>query len=100
MTQSPVYDLATGTTSLVDDVPLPAPVPQVVTPRQARLALEQEDLLDVVEGAVDAADKATQITWRFAAEVRRDDALLAEVAGGLGLTSDDIDDLFRLAETF
>lgn len=75
----------------------PAPVPQSVTPRQARLALLGAGLLDAVETAIAAGSRADQITWEFAVDVRRDYALIANLGATLGLTSAQIDELFRTA---
>ncbi len=73
------------------------PVPQSVTPRQARLALLAAGLLDQVEAAIAAGPRADRITWEFAAEVRRDYAMIANLGASLGLTAGQIDDLFRAA---
>lgn len=75
----------------------PPPVPQSVTPRQARLALLGAGLLDAVNAAVAAASAQAQIDWNYALEIRRDNALIAGMAATLGLTSAQIDDLFRAA---
>lgn len=77
--------------------PAPSPVPQSVTPRQARLALLDAGLLDAVNTAVAAAGAQAQIDWDYALEIRRDNALIASMAAGLGLTSEQIDNLFRAA---
>lgn len=86
-------------TVLVDpNAPPPGPViPQVVTMRQARLALLAVGLLDDVEAAVQATDKATQIEWEYAQDVNRNWPTLAALAGALGLTSDELDALFAAA---
>ncbi|MBR1173902.1 hypothetical protein JQ617_08050 [Bradyrhizobium sp. KB893862 SZCCT0404] len=76
-----------------------ATVPQVVTPRQARLALFAAKLLDQVEQAVTTAGGATKITWDFATEIRRDDPLITTIGSALNLTSDQIDVLFKYAAT-
>lgn len=78
-------------------VPTPVPVPQSVTPRQARLALLAAGLLDDVNAAVAAAGPQAQIDWDYALEIRRDNALIASMAAGLNLTDEQIDDLFRAA---
>jgi hypothetical protein len=72
-------------------------VPQSVTPLQARLALLGAGLLDQVEAAIAAGSRADQITWEFAPYVRRDYALIENLGTALGLTSAEIDDLFRAA---
>lgn len=74
-------------------------VPQSVTPRQARLALLGAGLLDAVDAAIAAGSRADQITWEFAVDVRRDYALIENLGTALGLTSAQIDDLFRTAAT-
>lgn len=71
-----------------------APVPQSVTPRQVRLLLLQQGLLDEVEAMIKTQDRATQITWDYALEFKRDDPLLDALAAGLGLTSEQIDQFF------
>lgn len=75
----------------------PSIVPQVVTPRQARLALLGAGLLDQVEAAVEAAGGATKITWEYATEILRHDPLIVSIGSALGLTSEQIDALFRSA---
>lgn len=75
----------------------PTIVPDLITPRQARLALLGADLLDDVEAAVNAAGGATKITWEYATEINRNDPLFATLGGSLGLTADQIDNLFRAA---
>jgi hypothetical protein len=70
-----------------------------VTMRQARLALFQSDLLSQVNTAVAAADEATKITWEFSTEVQRGNALVATLTVALGLTEQQVDDLFVLAAT-
>lgn len=75
----------------------PVPTPTTVTPRQARLALLQAGLLDDVEAAVNAAGGATKITWEYATEINRNDALIDTLGVALGLTSEQIDGLFSAA---
>lgn len=69
-------------------------IPVSVTPRQARLALLGAGLLDQANAAVAAADKATQLTWEFAAEIDRSSTMVASLGASLGLTSAQIDNLF------
>lgn len=78
------------------------PVPVVVTPRQAKLALLSVGLLDNAEAAIDAiADPATkrvaQIEWEYAHEFRRDWPLLISLAYSMGMTDAELDELFRQA---
>lgn len=81
---------------VADYVPPPArvPVPQVLTARQAKLVLHAAGLLDDVDAAVAAADKATQIEWEYATEIRRDWPTLVAMADALGMTDAQLDDLF------
>jgi hypothetical protein len=81
----------------------PPPPPEAVTARQARLALLGAGLLDNVEGALAAipdplSRRAAQIEWEYALEIRRDSPLIAALAPLLGLTDEQVDDLFRAAE--
>lgn len=78
---------------------LPAPVPVAVTPRQARLALLSAGLLDAVEASIAAGPRADQITWEFAVDVRRDYPMIENMRTALGLTSAQVDALFRTAAT-
>lgn len=72
-------------------------VPQVITIRQAKLALLAAGLLDDVDAAVASADRATQIEWEYATEIRRDWATLTAVQGAIGLTDEQVDGLFITA---
>ncbi len=77
------------------------PVPAAVSMRQARLALLKAGLLAQVNTAVAAMPgpdgDAARITWEFAGDVQRSDALLAQLAGALNLSTAQLDDLFRTA---
>lgn len=83
----------------VDTEAIPPPVPVSATPRQARLALLQAGLLDQAQAAVDAAGPAAKITWDYALEIRREDPLIVGIGVLLGITSEQIDNLFRTANT-
>jgi len=74
-------------------------VPTTVTPLQARRALRQAGLIDQVNAAA-AATPETKDAWEFASSVERNSVFVATLAGALGLTDDQVDDLFRLAATF
>lgn len=88
---------------VVDDgVPPVAPaVPQVVTMRQARLALNAAGLLAVVNASIAAmpgtAGDASRIEWEFSGTVERHKPLVISLTGVLGLTDKQIDDLFIAA---
>lgn len=84
----------------IDAIPTPVIViPSTVSMRQARLALLQSNLLDEVNTAIATGTEADKITWEYATEVNRSDALVANMATALNLTSTDLDDLFTLANT-
>lgn len=77
--------------------------PDVVTMRQARLALLQAGLLAQVNTAVaampGAAGDTARIEWEFSSTVERNRPLVQSLIGALGLTESQLDDLFRLAAT-
>ena len=89
------------------DLPYAAPVitepvilvPQVVSRAQFILALLQIDLLDEVEAAIAAADRATQINYEERLEFERSFPLIATMAAVLGKTDAEVDALFVLAAT-
>jgi hypothetical protein len=81
--------------------PDPNAVPAAVTMRQARLALLNAGLLSSVEtfiGALPSPEKeAAQIEWDYAAEIRRDHALVIQMENAMGMTSEQMDALFVAA---
>lgn len=85
--------------ALVFDPP-PAPtLVAVVTPRQARLALLAAGLLDAAEAELAKPEnRAAQLTWEYALEIRRDDPLIAAIGAALEITDGQIDDLFESAK--
>jgi hypothetical protein len=94
--------LAEGNTPEPADAP-PVPVITSVTMRQARLALLQQGLLTQVNNAVasmsgDQGD-AARIEWEFSNTVERNRPFVQALAASLGLTSQQIDDLFAFAAT-
>lgn len=80
----------------------PAPI-TVVTMRQARLALLGAGLLDQVNGAIEALPEpdrtAAAIEWEYAGVVERDGPITQTLAGALGLTEQQLNDLFTTAAT-
>lgn len=80
---------------LPDYVP-PVIVPDVVTPVQIRLALNQLGLRKSVEDYVSAANYDIQDMWQYSLEYRRDNVYLLQVASQLGIS---VDDVFILAAT-
>ena len=94
--------LAEGNTPEPAD-PIVIPIPTEVTMRQARLALFQQGLLANVQTAIDGLAEpqktVTQISWDYAQTVKRDDDLVVQLSGALGLDSVALNNLFTLAST-
>ena len=82
-------------------VPKVVAVPEVVTMRQARLALLGAGLLAQVNTAVanmaGTEGDAARIEWEYAQEVRRDSPLVAALSVALGLTDETLDNLYKVA---
>lgn len=95
-TDEKVVPFVTMFNTIPDAEPAPA-TPSAVTSLQVRLLLLQQGLLDQVETMIKAQDRATQITWEFASEFRRDDPLLDKLATNLDLTQPQIDQFFIAA---
>ena len=72
-------------------------VPDRVSARQARLALIGAGLIGVVEAAVAGLSAYDRAEWEYATEIRRDHPLIASLGVALSLSTEDIDDLFRIA---
>lgn len=80
----------------------PDPVAQsrdamVVSRFQAMAALLDAGLLSSVNTALYGAGPLAQLAWAEATEFRRNSPAIAGLAAGLGLTDDQVDDLFRSA---
>lgn len=89
---------------IVDTRHTPAPpVPRSVSARQARLALHNAGLLADVEAAIVAMVEpdrtAVTIEWEYATTVERDSAWVNTLSTALGLTAEQLDDLFRVGST-
>lgn len=69
----------------------------VVSRFQARAALHGAGLLSAVETAVANADPITQLAWTDAQEFRRNSPTIAALAEIVGLTDEQIDNLFITA---
>lgn len=76
----------------------PAKVPQTVSARASRIALNQFGLRDDVEAAVDAADRDTQDYWRYSQTIGRTHPVVVGMAQQIGLTEQQLDDLFTAAD--
>ena len=74
---------------------------QIVTMRQARIALHRAGLIgqinDVIAALDEPARSVAQIEWEFAATVARNHPLIAVIAGAAEFSAEDIDDLFLVA---
>ena len=68
-------------------------VPQSITPLQAKLQLLKLGLLDEVETLV-TGDRTAQLYWEYASIIERDNAVLLSMANSLGLTSEQVDEMF------
>lgn len=84
--------------ALPEYVPEVVAVPEVVTMRQARLALLGTGLLAQVNTAVanmvGTEGDAARIEWGYAQEVRRDSPLVVALSAAFGWTDAQLDDLF------
>jgi hypothetical protein len=84
-------------------------VPDEVSPLQMRRALRLigirpsvEAYLDQLRQAAENGDESAEDSieaWEYATTIRRDNALIATAAAGLGLTEEQLDELFRIAQS-
>lgn len=95
--ESRIGDLWDGETFTTPPAP-PAPVPQQVTMRQARLALHAAGLLEGVDAAIASLPEPNKTTakieWEYAQAVERNAGLVPSLAAALGMTEEQIDQLF------
>lgn len=81
----------------------PAPVPYRVSQRQLRLAMlaagiNPATITAAINAISDPAQKAgAAVEWEYAAWFERQHPLIASLSAGLGLSSEDVDNLFRAA---
>lgn len=84
-------------------IDIPVYVPEKVTMRQARLALHAAGLLPQVQPAIDSLSEpdrtAAQIEWGYSSEVFRNREFVNMLGSQLGLTDEQIDELFIQAAT-
>ncbi len=71
-------------------------VPQSITPLQSKLQLLKLGLLDEVEALV-TGDRTAQLYWEYASVIERDNAVLLLMANSIGLTSEQVDEMFIAA---
>ncbi len=79
--------------------PVVVPVPQAITMRQARLVLLGAGKLAGVSTAIAAIPdetirEAAEIEWEFSNELQRNNTFVTMLAPALGLTSEQVDQLF------
>ena len=76
----------------------PTPVPAEVTNFQARAALIGAGLFDQVDTAIRASGNAVAVqAWDYANVITRTGTLVTAMAAQLGLSAEQLDDLFRAA---
>lgn len=68
-------------------------VPQSITPLQAKLQLLKLGLLDEVEVLI-TGNRIAQLYWEYASVVERDNEVLLLMANSIGLTSEQVDEMF------
>lgn len=87
-----------GTTLSAPPVePVPVTIPQEISIRQACQVLEAAGLLDDVEAAIAQAPRYVQIDWQRATSVERNWPTLLAMQGTLGLTDEQLDQMFFAA---
>lgn len=92
--------------TLVENTSATVVVPSYVTPRQIRIALimsGNQSILDSIPTVIASLPEPNRsiatITWEYSNEVFRNNPLLNLLAPALGVTSEDLDNLFILAKT-
>ena len=93
---------ATETKARYDYEQYKSSIPARVTMRQARLALLQAGLLDDIELAINNLEeptlkRAVQIEWEYAQDIRRDWQALIMITEAMGMTEEQLDELFIAA---
>jgi len=71
----------------------------VVSPFQAKAALQQSGMLADVNALMDVADEITQLAWQNAQEFRRLSPMVSAIGYALDLDDGQIDELFKLAQS-
>ncbi len=97
-------ELHIGSLEPIPDKVVPGNVPEEVTMRQGKLALLHFGLLETIDGLIAAMPgvqgKAARIEWEYATSIKRQSTLVTSLIPYLGLTEDQLDELFILANTF
>jgi len=85
------FDTADGLVTLWTRERLPA-----ITARQIRLALTRAGLRDAVEAAVAASGRDMRDWWEYSTDLHRDNPMVAQMAGALGVTAEQVDAIWEL----
>lgn len=99
-TKAPVAITSIGIPPITLTQTVPVLPVTIVTPLQAKRALNKAGLLAQVKSAVAAADIETQLAWESALSFERNSPFILNMGAVLGLTSAQIDALFISAATF
>lgn len=104
MPEETLEDYGIVVQEIIFETPTPEPVViKEVTMRQARLALLNAGLLDSVATFIDSLpsphNAIAKIEWEYAQTVFRNQGLVVNLAGALGLTEAQVDALFLEAST-
>jgi len=71
-------------------------VPQTISPRQARLILLKYELLDDIEAMI-ATNRALGIWWEYSLDIARNNEYLLSACTALGITDEQLDEMFKEA---
>lgn len=82
--------------SLMPVFTIPRPVPNEISPRQIRRALSESGLRTLVESAISAGDQELKDWWEWSTSFLRNHPLVEQMARTLGVTDQELDDLWRL----
>src|SRR5690625_1881611 len=95
------YDPETGEFTRPEPPPYIEPVPDAVSQRRARLALLNAGLLSQAEAVFESLPEpqrtAALIEWEYATHISRHTQLVATLTPALGLSEEEVDNLFRAA---
>ena len=74
--------------------------PNEISSFQAKAALVSAGLYTQVQAYIATLSMVDQLRWQEATTFRRDNEYLVAIANGLGLSEQEVDDLFELGRTF
>ena len=100
-----VINLSTGVVEVVELSPaeiaaIPAPEPvkvSTISPRQIRQVLTAAGLRAQVEAAISSGDQDLKDWWMFSTAFEREHPVLVSMAQALGLSPEQVEDLFKQA---